>query len=373
MKIIQVATLISPEGAYGGPVRVAVNQTRQLIAAGHDVILAAGAQGYGKRLPSHFDGVPVKLFEAHRMIPKTGFSGLMAPGLIAWLKTAAKTADVVHVHMGRDLVTLPATLRLMSGRVPYVLQTHGMVQPSRHPLAGIVDAFGTKPALSRAGKVFFLTQTERRGLTELAGTSLQLQELLNGVPKATMNGALSQDSEFEVLFLARLHERKRPLLFIDMARALHPKFPNVRFVLVGPDEGMGSAVSRAIREAAMGDRLTWEGAIDPEKTGHRIHQASIFVLPSIDEPFPMSVLEALSFGKPVIITDTCGLAAAVERNGAGTVVDSSLDALIRAAEKYLVDPMFRNEHARRAKLLAEQEFGMHKVAQQLESAYMSIS
>ncbi|GAP53574.1 glycosyl transferase group 1 [Arthrobacter sp. Hiyo6] len=266
MKIIQLATLISPSGAYGGPVRVAVNQTRALLEAGHDVILAAGAQGFGRRLPKYYDGVPVSLFHAFSPVPKSGFSGLVAPALQEWLKTAAKSADLAHIHLSRDLVTLPATRIVRRLHLPYVLQTHGMIGPSRHPLAGTVDALWTKRALSGAERVFFLTPEERQGLSSVTPESLKLQELPNGVPQTHLSPRAETDTPLEVLFLARLHSRKRPQMFVSMAKALHSRHPNVRFSVVGPDEGEGAAVSAAIREAGMGDALKWEGPVRPEDT-----------------------------------------------------------------------------------------------------------
>lgn len=372
MKIIQVATLISPSGAFGGPVRVAVNQTRALLEAGHEVVLAAGATGFGARLPTSHDGVPVTLFRAFRAVPKAGFSSLLAPGLQTWLKTALKSADIVHIHLGRDLVTLPAARQVLRRKVPYVLQTHGMIAPSDHPLAGTVDRLWTSRALNEANRIFYLTPEERQGLSDVATVPLNLQKLLNGVPQPDVAPGLENDPPVEVLFLARMHHRKRPQLFVSMAKALHSKYPHVRFSLVGPDEGEGPAVSAAIKEAALGDSLRWEGAIRPENTAARINQSAIYVLPSVDEPFGMSVLEALSLGKPVVVTDSCGLAGQINQARAGTVVDSSLESLISGVDRLLADPQLRKAVGAQAQLLATQKFGMETVRDQLANTYFEV-
>jgi glycosyltransferase involved in cell wall biosynthesis len=372
VKIIQIATLISPSGAYGGPIRVAVNQTRALLEAGHEVVLAAGAQGFGRRLPKSFDGVPVMLFQALKPIPKTGFSGLVAPGLQGWLKTAMKSTDIAHIHLGRDLVTLPAVRQIMRRRIPYVLQTHGMITPSSHPLASTVDSVWTNRALARADRIFYLTPEERQGLSNVTPGRLNLQELHNGVPQQQLDPVPITDSPLEVLFLARLHPVKRPRIFVSMAKALHTKYPNVRFSLVGPDEGEGLAVSAAIKEAGMGAALRWDGAIRPEDTAARIKRSAIYVLPSVDDTFPMSVLEALSLGKPVVVTDGCGLAREIRQGGAGTVVDSSLESLVRGVDRLLADPELRNEVGVRAQLLTAQKFSMQMVRDQLQRTYSEI-
>jgi glycosyltransferase involved in cell wall biosynthesis len=60
--------------------------------------------------------------------------------------------------------------------------------------------------------------------------------------------------------------------------------------------------------------------------------ASVFVLPSVRETYPMSVLEAMSVGLPVVVTDDCGLAPLVDRTQCGVVTDPGARALAAAVE-----------------------------------------
>ena len=148
MRILQVVTLLSPDGAYGGPARVALNQGAELINRGHDVIVAAAARGYPD-LPTESNGVPLRLFAARRLVPGTGFAGLGAPALNRWFGRNRTDFDVVHIHFGRDLVVLPVAAAARRHKIPYVLQTHGMVTPSDHPLAPALDALWTRKAAPR--------------------------------------------------------------------------------------------------------------------------------------------------------------------------------------------------------------------------------
>lgn len=367
MKIVQVATLVTPDGAYGGPIRVAVNQTRALRAAGHDVELVAGATGFGKTLPTQFDGVPVKLFSA-RTVPKLGFSGTFAPGILNWLKANLAQADVAHIHMGRDMVTLPAAVLAHKRGVPYILQTHGMVIPSSHPFAGVVDRTWTVPALMGAKRVLYLTQEERNGLSGVTPLGSTLEQLHNGVPESPEYSRPSAQG-LEVLFLARLHERKRPLIFVELAKKLHQLFPSVKFVLAGPDGGEGAAVREAIFSSGIAHSVSWEGAIAPERTADRISRCDLYVLPSVNEPFPMSVLEALSQGKPAVVTDSCGLAKAISSADAGSVVDATLPSLVEAVRRLLADDDYRHRVGRNARSLARSDFSMTQVVGRLEHVY----
>jgi glycosyltransferase involved in cell wall biosynthesis len=353
-------------------VRVAVNQTRSLLEAGHDVTLVAGAQGYGNLLPTQYDGVPVKLFPAARLVPGTGFAGLVSPSLLRYVRSKADEVDVVHIHVARDLVTLPVARWSLKRKVPYVLQTHGMIDPSSNPLSVPLDAFCTKPVLAGAGAVLYLTPTERVGLSEVSSHSLSYVHLINGVPLQDLDSFGPSDHR-EVLFLARLHARKRPAAFINMARELAPTFPDVSFRLVGPDEGEGPASMRSIDEAGLRRSIQWEGPISPDRTLDRISRASIYVLPSVDEPFPMSVLEAMSLGKPVIVTGSCGLAPAIRAARAGIVVGESSRSLIEAVRTLLTDPNLRSEMGNRARDLAREAFGMDTVVRTLQDTYEEVS
>ncbi|WP_458116738.1 glycosyltransferase [Arthrobacter sp. D2-10] len=367
MRIIHVVTVVDPDASYGGPIRVALNQCRELSAQGHDVVLAASAKDFRGALPEQFDGVPVKLFAAMRILPGAGFAGLTSPKLLWWLRGAIPKADVVHIHAARDFITLPAALIAASASVPYVLQTHGMIDPSSNPLAVPLDLLVTRRVLDRASRVFHLTETERADLNEVAKHDLGSVELQNGVPMSEVQAV--EKGAVEVLYLARLQERKRPLLFVKMAVELLKEHPEAIFTLVGPDEGEGKAVLDAIREANVGHSIKWEGPLSPDKTLDRLCRASVFVLPSMNEPFPMAVLEAMSTGLPVIVPSSCGLAATVKNGGAGAVFDGTYDSLVSMVEPYLSDAELRRAHGVRARELVERNFSMRTISTRLEGQY----
>lgn len=369
MRILSVVTLITPLGEYGGPVRVALNQARELIAQGHDVLVAGAARGFDGPLPRQVDGVPVALFPARTVMPRIGFAGLAAPGLQRRLAKLAADADVVHIHAARDFVTLPVAAWARRRKLPYVLQTHGMIDRSANALARPLDATLTRRVLRGAKCVFFLTDRERDDLVTVAGPRLRLQRLANGVPVPATPRADSTSSE--VLYLARLAPRKRPDAFVEMALRVAQQFPNVSFRLVGPDEGKADEVMRQIGAADQPFDIKWEGPLAPELVTERMARASIYVLPSIDEPYPMSVLEAMALGIPVVITESCGLASLVRESGAGIVVDTAVGSLASAVERLLADPTLGETMGAAGRRLTRDSLGMPAVAAALCSVYAS--
>jgi glycosyltransferase involved in cell wall biosynthesis len=366
VRVLHVVTLVSPTGAFGGPTRVAANQARVLAARGHDVTIVAGYDGDGTR-PDEVDGVPARLFPVRRAFPAPGFSGLAAPAMVRWARSALAGYDVVHVHLGRDLVTLPMAALARRRRIPYVVQTHGMVVPSGNPLAPVLDGLLTRRVLQDATAVLHLTPLERDGLTAVAGPGLRLEHLGNGVP--VVDDLPPQPTHVEALFLSRLHSRKRPLVFVEAAQQLLDEGVDATFVLVGPDEGEGPAVRSAIAAVGRPDRLRWDGPVRPEDAVGRIGAASLFVLPSVDEPYPMAAIEALSVGRPIVVTTSCGIADVLAAHGGGVVVDETVDGLVAGMRTLLIDSEARRATGDRAAIVAREQFGMERVADRLEAIY----
>ncbi len=366
MRILHVVTLFSPDGAYGGPVRVALNQCSALRAEGHDVRVVAGVRGY-EQAPTEQDGVPLELFDAHTVIPKTGFSGLSAPGSIRYLLRSRHDFDVIHIHLARDLVVLPLAAIARSRRIPFVVQPHGMIVPSSNRAAPVLDAMAVRKSLRAASSVFHLTENERVGLTEVAGPNLALRQLHNGVPSDEENRPASPDGAAvpDVLFLARLHPRKRPVDFVRAARHILDRGVTATFTLIGPDEGEADAVDRLIDGVHIRRQDALPGGHAPE----RMRRSEIYVLPSVNEPYPMSVLESMSVGTPVIITEDCGLAEFVRRTGSGLVVEPTVEAIATAIETLLADLAGTRKMGARARAAVRAELSMASVTRTLTDAY----
>jgi len=366
MRILQVVALFSPDGAFGGPVRVAFNQSAALQKQGHDVTVAAATRGFAVP-PSEVEGVPVRLFEARTLLPKAGFPGMGSPGLLNWFHHHGPEFDVVHIHFGRDLVVLPVAVSARRRNIPYVLQTHGMVIPSQHPLAKPLDAVWTRRLLREAGAVLYLTEQERCQLSEVARAPLALVQLGNGVPEYP---AATHDARTpEVLFVARLHARKRPLLFVEMAKALLAEGIDARFTLIGPDEGEGGAVRAAL---AGETRISWEGALAPAEIPRRMTAASIYVLPSEREPYPMTVLEAMAVGLPTVLAADCGLAPLVESARCGVVVNGGVAAFADAVRSLLVNRSGAIVMGELARKVAHDDFGMDAISARLADLYREV-
>lgn len=118
MKILHIVTLHTPDHAFGGPTRVALNLSKVQRADGDDARIMALGDGFGGVLPDTVEGVPVHLFQARHLLPMFEVSGITSGALLRTARRMMRGADLVHVHLMRDLVTLPAALLALATRTP---------------------------------------------------------------------------------------------------------------------------------------------------------------------------------------------------------------------------------------------------------------
>ena len=280
-------------------------------------------------------------------------------------------ADVVHVHTGRDLVSLSALTIAAVRRRTVVVQTHGMIQIRTSLTARTFDLV-LRPLMRRALACLVLTAEERSDLTTILGQrSPPLIYVPNGVPD---NKQLKQQSAPErqapvVLYLARLHPRKRPEVFVAAAALVKATLPDARFEIFGPDEGSLGAVEQAITENRLEGYVTYRGALNHADAVRTIAEADAYVLPSFDEPFGMTILEALSVGTPVVCTTGTGISDVLNERGAAAINDGSAEALAGAIVRILTDPTYRDALVAAGHRAIDEVFAISTVASMLEDIY----
>ncbi len=367
MRIAHVVTLISDSGAYGGPVSVACAQAKALQDRGHRLQIAALWKG-ASAPPSHVDGVELHAVAARTFIPKTGFLGLFSLAYPRTLWRVIGQSQVVHVHTGRDLASLSALLIAAIRHRKVVVQTHGMVQVRTSLTARIFDLM-LRPTMRRALACLVLTEQERSDLATILGhRSPPLVYMPNGVPDSTHLTTPGRPDPV-VLFLARLHPRKRPEAFVGAAALVRESLPNARFVIIGPDEGSLAQVEQDIAKHQLEGYVTYQGALDHADAVRTIAEADVYVLPSFDEPFGMTILEALSVGTPVVCTTSTGISDLLSDRGAAAINDGSPGELAKAVTSILTDAAYRDGLVAAGHKAIEEVFAIGTVASMLEQIY----
>lgn len=112
---------------------------------------------------------------------------------------------------------------------------------------------------------------------------------------------LTEDTRF-ILYVGRLHPQKDPLLLIRAFANL--KQSNLHLLIAGEGE-LKADLEAEVQRHDISDRVTMLGTVDANKIGNLYRLSDVFVLSSAYEGSPLSVLEALACGTPVVSTK-CG-------------------------------------------------------------------
>ncbi|HHV77979.1 MAG TPA: glycosyltransferase family 4 protein [Syntrophothermus lipocalidus] len=163
------------------------------------------------------------------------------------------------------------------------------------------------------------------------------------------------------LLVARLIYHKGIREYVEAARLLKTRYPEVLFKLLGPLDTNPSAIGEKELE-------TWvnEGVIEylgeTDDVRPYLAACSVYVLPSYREGTPRSVLEAMAVGRPVITTDVPGCRETVKDgvNGFLVPVKNSV-ALAEAMERFILNPEMIVEMGKKSREIAEQKYDVHKV------------
>lgn len=370
MKVLHTIAMVDDKMSMGGPL---VGTQKQILATrelGIDAEMASVTVGPAEEIRDHLRNQEIEahLFPALR-VASSGVSAVFSLSFLRWLWAHARRYSVVHVHAGRDITSILTMAVCKLRRVPYVAQTHGMiVKPGRFVLKKfVVDRLVVVPLLRRARLVFALQQTEIGQLVDLGLLREQVVQVRNGV-LIPAHRSLQAKEVPVVCMVNRMNYRKRPLVFIDAAERVAKTGLEVRFVMAGPDDGALDEVLQKL-ESIDEAKIEYVGALSHDEATRLIENSDLFVLTSMDEPFPNALMEALAAGTPTIVTESVQLRSELEEFGASLVTGHDAPSIAAAIREMLTGDARRLQYGAAGRLYAERRLSMGAVAKSLRENY----
>ncbi|MBN2065429.1 MAG: glycosyltransferase family 4 protein [Candidatus Thermoplasmatota archaeon] len=213
--------------------------------------------------------------------------------------------DVVHCH---DWLTMKAGIAIKEQTgAPLVLTIHSTEYDRSgwlHPNQWFIDI--EKEGMQKADKIIAVSHFTKRVIMEKYGIpSEKIQVVHNAV--YPLGEGKKQDI---VLFLGRLTIQKGPEFFLSAAKRVLDHGEECRFVVAGAGDMLPRLINQAV-DMGISDKVIFTGLLTEEEVKHLYQISSVYVMPSVSEPFGITALEAASAGTPTIVSKTAGVSEAL--------------------------------------------------------------
>ena len=364
-RVCIVTALAGPGPISGGVWEVVVNQARALMENGINVSIVAG--WLGARPPRELRGLEVSLVPVRAPAPGLRLRALVGKGWAGAVARAATGADIAHVHLCRDLLTMPATRTIRRLGIPIVAQTHGMLAPPRSRGFRLFDLVMTTPAIRRVQQFITLTDQERPVLEELGVGPSKIATVPNAVPDPLI--AWHPVTPARLLFAARLHAGKQVLVFAKTVARLRQHGHLVEGIIAGPDHGDLARLRQFIETGGHDAYIRYVGELDREQLTAQFATATAFVMPSVAESFGLTLVEAMSVGTPTVSTTETPLAEQLKAHAAAVVTPPNEASLSADLDRLLRSPGLQRSLSARGRAMYEANWTTDVMLRRLLAVY----
>jgi glycosyltransferase involved in cell wall biosynthesis len=353
----------------------AARKCRSVLMVGTDLRGIGGIRGVvcGYRDAGLFERVGCTYVATHRYGPARV---KLAAALRGWARVAVLLgtldAPLVHVHLAsrasfwRKLVVCRMA-RL--ARRPYLLHLHGgeflkFYQEESAPLAQRL----IRKTFADAAVVIALSEQWRERVLRICPTA-RIEVLSNGVALPELGRVQRLESrEPTVLFLGELSRGKGVYDLVRAVARLAEEFPRLRLVCAGT--GASAPLRQLALQLEIGDRVRCPGWLEGERKQAELAGATAFALPSYAEGMPMALLEAMSWGLPVIATSVGGIPQVVTDGVDGLLIaPGDIEALSAALARLLRDAALRERLGKAARATVAARFSVDTAVARLCEIY----
>ena len=301
------------------------------------------------------------------------------PGLLwrffqcCYIANLAKRFQVGHLHA--HFATRPASVAFLTSMVtdiPYSFSAHAMDIFKNH-----LNLNSLRKKIRKARFVVTVSNYNQTYLSKIAGREVgNIVRIYNGIKldHFAPDGPTGRQT-FTFLCVARLVEKKGHRILIEACNILRNKGLGFECRLVGKGK-LRSPIHKFIKEKKLGDYVKLLGPHSQNEVITRYHEAHAYVLPCIVGPdgnrdgLPVSIVEALASGLPVITTPMTGNTEVVNDGHNGLLVPGNdAEALAVAMQKLIRDKELYQHLKKNSTASVKSDFDIHNTIKALRDLF----
>ena len=378
LKILQLVHTLDP--SVGGVAAAVLALSRGLARRGHkldvvvldepDVVAAVADRGPADNITVHALGSGLTSYRYSRT-------------LWPWLRQHGGDYDRVIVNGIWQYLSFAAWRRYAGSSVPYYVFPHGMLDPwfketfpLKHLKKWLYWPWAEYRVLRDAAAVIFTAEEERfrarksfwlyRCREKVSPLGVEAPLISSNAKSEFLSRYPQLQNSRNFLFLGRLHPKKGCDILLE-AFARFRSNDSISLILAGPDQvGWESDLRRQVTRLNLTNRVVFTGMLEGSMKQGAFASAEAFVLPSHQENFGISVVEALAVSVPVLISNRVNIWREIEADRAGYVELDDLAGTTRLLQRWIdTAPAEREMIRQNARRCFEQRFEINRAVDSL--------
>lgn len=387
-------------GSCGKPVEARDSFGRKvdvLFPVRFNLLRVGGVARYYQSILAHLDRRHVRAFDLS-LQERRQIQGLLRPTLwrrfsrrlIALKDTvllahrlAQKSFDLVHVNPSMSWSAVRRDMRFARKAhrfgLPIVVTFHGWNKTYESHLERTRKPEKLREVFGEAGAILVLASEFREKLVEwgfdeqkiIVATTMVEDSLVDGLDIEAKLSNIGVSKPINVLFLSRIIKAKGIYEAMETHRLLKGTYSSVRLIIAGDGSAL-KAAQRYVAKKGLED-VTFLGYVSGDSKRKVLAQADVYLLPTYGEGMPVSVLEAMAFGLPIVTRAVGGLKDFFENGKMGFITQSSDPAIFaQMSEKLITKPKLRERIGRYNYEYAMEHFLASKVVRRIETIYQDV-
>ncbi len=278
--------------------------------------------------------------------------------------------NILHTHR---YVLRYALLPALLCRIPVKIHTvHSIAEKEVDGIGKVIHWF----AFHLGGVVpVSISQQVANTVKDLYGKNIHTPVIYNGIPTnhfVNNSHRLTQriNKNLILIHIGRFATPKNHHLLIESFSIAVKEHPNMELWLVG-DGPLRPEIEKLVKEKELENKVKFLGV--RSDILQLLSESDVFILPSDWEGVPLTVLEAMATGKPVIATTVGGVSELVEDGRTGILVPpKDPKALAQAILRLAKDPAMRESMGKEGQKRAIEKFDIKQTARQYEELYLKL-
>ena len=286
--------------------------------------------------------------------------------------------DIIHAHSTYVVFNRVLSKLQEKGTVddiPMIGMIHGRPKPLILPSGEVTTDFASFCDACPFDLILAVSNNVATVLGEhlsSKGITIPILPLYLGIDLSVFYPMPDVEKMWDIAFLGRLEKMKAVDLFPEMLSLLKKDYPYLKMVMTG-EGSLTDKLLNDLESAGVSQMVDYLGVIETKAVPKLINQSRIFIYPSREEPFGLSIVEAMACGVPVVTTNVYGPSEIITQDVDGLAVSpNDVNALVKAVHTLLDDEQLRLVMGEEGRTTVEKRFDINQHLENLVGIYQDL-